>query len=148
MSRWTHPRPASLCFCNVLCSCADMYTRYSSQHRECFGCVEFLSCFQAREALAYPVSPFLFLVKGGTFSRRWQPKVTAEPGVWPGRNLRACPAPGQCWLNSTTQHPSLPLAPLSVTTLPSGPSSVGISRGGCSVHSTNSFLGPASESEG
>lgn len=105
MSRWTHPRPASLCFCNVLCSCADMYTRYSSQHRECFGCVEFLSCFQAREALAYPVSPFLFLVKGGTFSRRWQPKVTAEPGVWPGRNLRACPAPGQCWLNSTHSAP-------------------------------------------
>lgn len=38
--------------CNVLCSCVHMYMSYSSQHRQYFGCLEFLSCSHAKEALA------------------------------------------------------------------------------------------------
>lgn len=49
-----HPLSALLTFLSCLWSCVHMYRSCSSQHRECFGCIECFSCSHARRILANP----------------------------------------------------------------------------------------------
>lgn len=126
------PPDVSDVFCVPVFTC--MYTSYSSQDREWVcrvGREEFLSCSFATGH--WPAPSLSTGVRGerGHIARRWPPKVMVSREEC--ESLLCCRS-GLAQLLSLC-YPSL-------ATLPSCPSSVGISWGSCPVHSTSSFLGP------
>lgn len=133
--RGVDPPPASPPDISVMfrVSCLHVY-KLLSQPRECFGCVEFLSCPHAREAVANLSLSLDVPCERGHVSRRWLPKVLVEPGMWPGRNQNeSASVLAQLHPPSTLDF----LLPLPMTILTSCHSLVGISRRGWPVHSTS-----------